>query len=103
MVYRFLIMSPLYAHADEPIELLEESADVLVVSKPCSIPVHPCGRYMFNSVTSILARERGIRSLKLVHRIDRCVQFGHFFLYFLLVSLRHIHVLDLFTCCDLLM
>ena len=44
---------------DEPIEIIEDTADMLVVNKPASIPVHPCGRYMFNTLVFILAKEYG--------------------------------------------
>ena len=42
-----------------------------MVSKPCTMPVHPCGKFCANSVVYILAKEAGVRSLFIVHRIDR--------------------------------
>jgi len=48
----------------EPIEILAETSELLVVNKPSSIPIHPCGRYHFNSVTYILAKEHGFRNLR---------------------------------------
>ena len=48
----------------EPIEILADTSDLLVVNKPSTIPVHPCGRYRFNSLLYILAKEKGFRSLR---------------------------------------
>ena len=39
---------------------------MLVVDKPASIPVHPCGRFNMNSVASILASEFGRKDLRIV-------------------------------------
>lgn len=44
---------------------------VVVVDKPGSMPVHPTGRYRHNSVMFWLAKERGIRNLYPVHRLDK--------------------------------
>lgn len=55
----------------EPIGIVHVDADVLVVNKPASVPVHPCGRYRHNTVVFLLAKERGYRDLKTVHRLDR--------------------------------
>lgn len=55
----------------EPIGIVHVDADVLVVNKPASVPVHPCGRYRHNTVVFLLAKERGFRDLKTVHRLDR--------------------------------
>jgi RluA family pseudouridine synthase len=44
----------------------------VAVSKPCSIPVHPCGGYRLNTLVSILQHERGDSGHLLpAHRIDR--------------------------------
>ena len=48
----------------EPIEILVDTSELLVVNKPSSIPIHPCGRYRFNCVLYILAKERGLRNLR---------------------------------------
>ncbi|KAF2396852.1 DRAP deaminase [Trichodelitschia bisporula] len=37
-----------------PIAIVHEDADLLVINKPASIPVHPAGRYNHNSVVEIL-------------------------------------------------
>ncbi|KAM6912253.1 pseudouridylate synthase RPUSD2 [Xenentodon cancila] len=56
---------------DAPLEILADDGEVLVVDKPASIPVHPCGRFRHNSVIFILGKERGISELHTVHRLDR--------------------------------
>jgi len=48
----------------EPIEILVDSSELLVVNKPSTIPIHPCGRYRFNSLLYILAKENGLRNLR---------------------------------------
>ena len=48
----------------EPIEVVENDGEVVVVNKPSSIPVHPCGRYRHNSITFILASEHGLLNLR---------------------------------------
>lgn len=66
-------------HRHEPsiagiIEFVGHSESLMAVSKPPSIPVHPCGAYRFNSLMYILAKEPMIENqpvLYLVHRLDR--------------------------------
>ena len=61
----------------DPIVVVHESPSVLVVSKPPSLPVHPCGAYRYNSLTCVLNREikRGLSGgsaeILTVHRLDR--------------------------------
>lgn len=53
-----------------PIEIVFEDNDILVINKPSGIPVHPTGRYRFNTITKALEKERGY----VVHpcnRLDR--------------------------------
>ncbi|XP_070067655.1 pseudouridylate synthase RPUSD2 isoform X3 [Drosophila takahashii] len=45
--------------------------DIVVVNKPASIPVHPCGRYRHNTVVFILAKEHNLKNLRTIHRLDR--------------------------------
>ncbi|XP_037959336.1 RNA pseudouridylate synthase domain-containing protein 2-like [Teleopsis dalmanni] len=45
--------------------------DIVVVNKPASIPVHPCGRYRHNTVVFILAKEYNLKNLRTIHRLDR--------------------------------
>lgn len=54
-----------------PLEVIADDGKVLVVNKPASIPVHPCGRYRHNTVIFILGKELGISELHTVHRLDR--------------------------------
>lgn len=54
-----------------PLEILVDDGEVLVVDKPASIPVHPCGRFRHNTVIFILGKEHGISELHTVHRLDR--------------------------------
>lgn len=54
-----------------PLKVLADDGEVLVVDKPASIPVHPCGRFRHNTVIFILGKERGISELHTVHRLDR--------------------------------
>ena len=48
-----------------------ETRDTVVVNKPSSVTVHPCGAYRYNSLTYILAKECGLEELYTVHRLDR--------------------------------
>ncbi|XP_004082319.1 RNA pseudouridylate synthase domain-containing protein 2 [Oryzias latipes] len=54
-----------------PLEILVDDGQVLVVDKPASIPVHPCGRFRHNTVIFILGKEYGVSELHTVHRLDR--------------------------------
>merc|ERR1711892_19121 len=56
---------------DHRIKILHEDDDWVVVDKPGSIPVHPCGRYRHNSITFILGKEHGLKTIHTVHRLDR--------------------------------
>ncbi|XP_003418792.2 pseudouridylate synthase RPUSD2 [Loxodonta africana] len=55
----------------EPVRLLAENEDVVVVDKPSSIPVHPCGRFRHNTVIFILGKEHQLQELHPLHRLDR--------------------------------
>ena len=52
------------------IEVLHDSDEVLVVNKPCSVPIHPCSYYKHNSLLFILAKDYGYRNLRLFYRLD---------------------------------
>lgn len=54
-----------------PITIVHLDEDVVVVNKPASIPVHPCGRYRHNTVVFILAKEYNLKNLRTIHRLDR--------------------------------
>ncbi|KAL1881419.1 hypothetical protein VTK73DRAFT_3937 [Phialemonium thermophilum] len=42
----------------EPIRVLHEDNDMIVINKPAGVPVHPAGRYNYNSVVEIMRSER---------------------------------------------
>ena len=55
----------------EPVIVFEDD-DFMVVDKPASIPVHPCGAYRFNSLEYILKSMRPEMPVtRFVHRLDR--------------------------------
>ncbi|BFF94974.1 RNA pseudouridylate synthase domain-containing protein 2 [Drosophila madeirensis] len=54
-----------------PIKIVHMNEDIVVVNKPASIPVHPCGRYRHNTVVFILAKEFNLKNLRTIHRLDR--------------------------------
>jgi 23S rRNA-/tRNA-specific pseudouridylate synthase len=56
---------------DEAVRIVHEDEEVLVVDKPASWPVHPCGNYRLNSLVYILGRDRGYRNLRPIHRLDK--------------------------------
>lgn len=64
-------------HRHEPpvladaVDVIHEDDSVLVVNKPATMPVHPCGRYRHNTVVGVLAHEYQRWSLRVVHRLDR--------------------------------
>ncbi|XP_055346579.1 uncharacterized protein LOC129594057 [Paramacrobiotus metropolitanus] len=55
----------------QPIRIIAETAELLVVDKPASIPAHPCGRFRLNTLMYILAKEKGLNNLRLINRLDR--------------------------------
>ncbi|KAI9831311.1 MAG: hypothetical protein M1819_005085 [Sarea resinae] len=42
-----------------PIGIVHEDNDMIVINKPAGVPVHPAGRYNYNSVVEIMRAERG--------------------------------------------
>jgi tRNA pseudouridine synthase 9 len=56
---------------DLKIEIVDESDDVLIISKPSSIPVHATGRYRLNTIIHILKQEHRYQELHPVNRLDR--------------------------------
>ncbi|VDN83731.1 unnamed protein product [Brugia pahangi] len=56
---------------DHYIKVIDNDNDMLVVDKPPSMPVHPCGRYSVHTVLGMLREQRGLRGLRVVHRLDR--------------------------------
>lgn len=55
----------------QPIQILVEDDEVVVVDKPSSLPVHPCGRFRHNTVIFILGKEHNLKELHTIHRLDR--------------------------------
>src|SRR3569833_548542 len=55
-----------------PVGILHEDDDMLVINKPAGVPVHPAGRYFYNSVVEILRSERdsGFKAYP-CNRLDR--------------------------------
>jgi tRNA pseudouridine32 synthase len=69
-----------FLHRHEPpvlagdIEVLDVSDDVVSVSKPATIPVHPTGQYRKNTVLALLAATRSdLGRLYPIHRLDKNV------------------------------
>lgn len=55
-----------------PIGIVHEDDDMIVINKPSGVPVHPAGRYNYNSVVEIMRAERGHQFNPLpCNRLDR--------------------------------
>ena len=58
-----------------PIKIVYEDDTILVVDKPATLPIHPCGGYNFNSLFEILSHWKpdkyGHGKLFTIHRLDR--------------------------------
>ena len=69
-----VIMHTLHKHEhpvlDLEVEVVHDSEEMLVVSKPSSWPVHPVSNYRLNSLSYVLRKEMGYEDLRAVHRID---------------------------------
>ncbi|RPB09246.1 pseudouridine synthase [Morchella conica CCBAS932] len=56
---------------DKPVEVVFEDESLIVINKPAGVPVHPAGRYNYNSVIEIMKHERnGVAPLP-CNRLDR--------------------------------
>ncbi|KOS20071.1 Uncharacterized protein ESCO_005759 [Escovopsis weberi] len=56
----------------DPVAVIHEDDDMIVINKPSGVPVHPAGRYNFNSVVEIMRAERGRHFLPHpCNRLDR--------------------------------
>lgn len=68
-----------FAHRHElpvlpaPIKIIHEDANTVVINKPPSLPIHPCGRFRWNCVLNVLKLENNMNDLKVCHRLDRLV------------------------------
>ncbi len=54
----------------QPIRVIHEDKNYVVIDKPSGIPVHPTGRYRHNTVTFVLQKEHGIKAHP-CNRLDR--------------------------------
>ncbi|RDW79889.1 pseudouridine synthase-3 [Coleophoma cylindrospora] len=55
-----------------PVSVIHEDEDMIVINKPAGVPVHPAGRYNYNSVVEIIRAERGHQFNPLpCNRLDR--------------------------------
>ncbi|KAK5994880.1 Pseudouridylate synthase C18B11.02c [Cladobotryum mycophilum] len=43
----------------DPVAIIHEDDGIIVINKPAGVPVHPAGRYNFNSVVEIMRADRG--------------------------------------------
>ncbi|KAK9365345.1 pseudouridine synthase [Lipomyces kononenkoae] len=63
-------------HRHEPpvtaksIDIVFQDEDIIAIDKPSGIPVHPTGRYRFNTITEIMKHEMGL-NVHPCHRLDR--------------------------------
>jgi tRNA pseudouridine synthase 9 len=55
----------------EEVKVCHEDDRFVVISKPCSIPVHESGAYRYNTALYILANESRLKNLLPLHRLDR--------------------------------
>lgn len=56
----------------QPIGIVHEDRDIIVINKPAGVPVHPAGRYNYNSIVEIMRAERGHQFNPLpCNRLDR--------------------------------
>lgn len=52
---------------ETPIKIVFEDNCLIVINKPAGVPVHPAGRYNFNSVIEIMKFERnGVAPLRML-------------------------------------
>jgi RluA family pseudouridine synthase len=68
-------LSQLYHYHENPvaatnIDIIYQDSEMLLISKPAGIPIHPTGKYHFNSCTEILKHEHGFGELYPVNRLD---------------------------------
>jgi RluA family pseudouridine synthase len=58
---------------NKTIDIIYQDENVLIINKPCGIPIHPCGNYCYNSLIYILEDIFSIKSseVRTTHRLDR--------------------------------
>lgn len=62
---------PSVPYNGNPIKVVYQDSNLLVVDKPSGIPVHATGKYHFNTVLEILKAETGEKQLFPAHRLDK--------------------------------
>lgn len=56
----------------DPVGIIHEDDDIIVINKPSGVPVHPAGRYKYNSVIEIMKSDRGMHFMPYpCNRLDR--------------------------------
>lgn len=68
--FRHLFPDTTEPEVDAAVQILAEEQEFIVVYKPAPLPVHPCGRFNLNTLTSLLATVYPREDLRLVHRLD---------------------------------
>jgi len=68
--FRHLFPNTTEPDVDAAIEIVAEDPGFIVVQKPAPLPVHPCGRFNLNTLTSLLSTVYPQEELRLVHRLD---------------------------------
>lgn len=58
------------AVSSRPIKIVFEDENIIAISKPSGIPVHPAGRYRYNTITKIFQHEVG-KTVHPCNRLDR--------------------------------
>lgn len=53
-----------------PIKIIHEDENIIAIDKPSGIPVHPTGRYRYNTVTKVMQHEMG-KHVHPCNRLDR--------------------------------
>lgn len=57
-----------------PIKIIADTTEFLVVDKPASLPIHPCGSYRYNCLVAVLKAQGAVdakTTLHTTHRLDR--------------------------------
>ncbi|OBA21841.1 pseudouridine synthase [Metschnikowia bicuspidata var. bicuspidata NRRL YB-4993] len=69
-----LISHRLHRHepavTSRPIKIIFENDNIIAIDKPSGLPVHPAGRYRYNTITKIMQHEHGI-TVHPCNRLDR--------------------------------
>ena len=55
---------------DKNPRILYENEKYIAINKPHSIPIHPCGRYKYNSIQYILSLQRNFSYFRTINRLD---------------------------------